>query len=246
MILVAGVSAVFVLNSLAYLAFFVALMRLASDRKPKSDRGTNMLTEAIEALTIIRADSGVRFMMLLMAVSGFFVRPVMEFLPAFSTQVFNGGPGTVSTLLSTLGFGAMTAGLWLARRGQLEGLTRLVVNAHLGCALAGVIFAFVGQFWLALIFFCGYGFFLPICNIGAQTLVQAAVTGPVRSRIMSIYMIISFGMPALGALLEGWLATYAGLGPTVGGFAGIAALWWLWARGRGKELTRELERAEEG
>lgn len=241
-ILASGVSAVFVVNSASYLIFLLTLLRVSSDRKPKPATSTNMLVEIMEALTAVRADAGVRFMMWLMAISGFLVRPVMEFLPAFATQVFHGGPGTVSTLLSTLGFGAMVAGLWLARRAELRGLTAIIVNAHLGTALAGVLFALIDQLWLAVAMFAAYGFFLPISNIGAQTLVQAVVGGHLRARVMSIYMIISFGMPALGALIEGQLATLFGLRTTLAVGCGLAALWWIWGRGRGKALAGELER----
>jgi MFS family permease len=142
-----------------------------------------------------------------------------------------------------MGAAAMVAALWMARRGELRGLTRIVVDCHLAWALTCIVFASVDLLWLAVVAFAAYGFFLPILNIGCQTLVQSVVSGHVRARVISVYLVISFGMPALGALLEGWIASFVGLRITVGAGAALAALWWLWARRRVAALEGELEKA---
>jgi MFS family permease len=241
-ILTSGVTAVFAFNAVSYVIFLILTVRVHSDRTARTNKTTNILGEIGEAITAVRNDPGLRFIMLLMGLSGILTRPVIEFLPAFSAQVFGGGAGTMSFLLATLGTGALVSSLLLARRGELRGLTRIVVGAHLGMSLGCVIFSFIDLFWLAVLAFAAYGFFLPVCSIGAQTLVQSSVSGHMRARVMSLLLVISFGSPALGALLEGWIASFVGLQVTVGVGAALAAVWWLWARHQVPALEGELER----
>ncbi len=56
-----------------------------------------------------------------------------------------------------------------------------------------------------------------IGGISSQTLIQSVVDPRVRARVMSLYIIISWGVPAIGALIMGWLANFSGLQITLAG-----------------------------
>ena len=243
-ILFAGLATVFVLNAASYVAILALMFLIASDRPSRQGAPTrNLVREVKEGVAAIWQEPAIRFFLLLMAVSGLLIRPVIELLPGFAAGVFQGGPGTLSLLLSTLGFGAMVAGLWLARRGELVGITRLVVASYLLHALALVAFAATDVIWLGVVLIALMGFSLLVCNIGAQTMVQSVVAAQLRARVMSLYMVIAFGTPALGALVEGWLATVIGLQLTVASGAAVAALLWIWARRLQPAIARRLERS---
>ena len=61
--------------------------------------------------------------------------------------------------------------------------------------------------------------------------------------ILPLFVVISWGLPAFGALAEGWLASLVGLQPVVAVGALLAIVMWLWARPTGRRLAAELERA---
>jgi len=79
-------------------------------------------------------------------------------------------------------------------------------------------------------------------GVASQTLIQNAVDSAMRARVMSLFVLISWGLPAFGALLMGWIAEFFGLQLTIGVGAALAALLWLWARRAGPRLAIDLER----
>jgi hypothetical protein len=72
---------------------------------------------------------------------------------------------------------------------------------------------------------------------------QNAVDSTMRARVMSLFVVLAWGVPAIGALAEGWLASFIGLQPVVAVGAVIAIAVWLWARPAGRRFAAALERA---
>ncbi len=83
-----------------------------------------------------------------------------------------------------------------------------------------------------------------IGNVGAQTLVQNAVDSAVRARVLGLFIVVAHGLPALGAVIMGWIASHAGLQATIGGGAVFMVLFWLWSRPRRDGMARRLERID--
>ncbi len=184
---------------------------------------------------------GIRFVMLLLTAVGLLIRPVMEFLPGFAAQVFERGPEGYAMLLSSIGGGALVASLWLARRGRTEGLTRLVVASLVVQSITVMLFAFSGNIYAGSACLAIMGFFMLAGGVGSQTLIQNAVDPAMRGRAISLFIMISWGFPAIGALVAGWIASDAGLQPTIAAGAALTVLIWLWARPVGRRLALDLE-----
>ena len=125
--------------------------------------------------------------------------------------------------------------------GLTAGLTALVTLSLLASALGLLAFALSGNIWLATFCLSIVGAFILVGNVGSQTLIQSVVEPRIRARVLSLFIVISWGFPALGALLEGWLASHFGLGPVIGWGAVIALGAWVWARPRLAGATRSLE-----
>ena len=62
---------------------------------------------------------------------------------------------------------------------------------------------------------------------------------------MSLYIIISWGVPAIGALIMGWLADFVGLQITLAGGGVLTLLVWLIMFRQGPKLSTQLEAANE-
>jgi hypothetical protein len=75
-------------------------------------------------------------------------------------------------------------------------------------------------------------------------LVQNVVAPELRARVLSIYLVTSFGLPSVGALIIGWIASLAGLQATTAAGAGLAVLIWFWARPVAGAQTADLERRD--
>jgi predicted MFS family arabinose efflux permease len=232
--------------ALAFFQFYIVLIFL---RINESGRNRKMSFELIgdmkHGLVYVFGHRGIRYLMLLLAVTGLLIRPFMELLPGFSDEIFGRGVEGMSILLSSIGFGAIFSGLWLAQRGETRGLTHLVTVSLMICALALLFFTMTGYIWLAAAFLCVLGYFMLLAGIGAQTLIQNVVEPGMRARVLSLFVLISWGLPALGAVAMGWLAEYIGLQEVVGGGAVITFGVWLWARRASPGMETELERIDQ-
>ncbi len=238
-----GLSVVIALYGLSLFIYAGALwcVRLIDEPGKLSTR-SGMLGEITESIGYILGEPGIRFLMILLGVTGLFIRPYMELLPGFSAEVFGRGVDGLAILLSATGFGAIFSGLWLARRGRTQGLTGVITFSLMMSALALAGFVATRHIWIAAACASGIGFFFLAGGIASQTLIQNAVQSRMRARAMSLFIGISFGVPALGALTAGWAASFFGLQPVIGAGAVITFLVWALYRGRGKRLAGGLEK----
>jgi predicted MFS family arabinose efflux permease len=136
----------------------------------------------------------------------------------------------------------MTMALWLAQRGTVRGLTLIVLS---GMAVAGTtiaLFSMTDIYWLGLVFAFIIGGGMTVTGTGTQTLMQHAVEGLMRGRVMSLYGIIFRGAPAVGALVLGMVSEVIGLQAAlaIGGASTVLVCGWLWRLRR--VAARALER----
>lgn len=231
------------LCTLTFLAFYLILLKL--DFGTPRDGGTKSPKALLEdiRLGVVYAfgHPGLRFVLILLAATSFLIRPVIELLPGISAQVFDAGSTGLSVLLAAIGVGAMTASLWLAQRGETEGLTRLLVSSTSVTGIALMLAMAFPQIWLAAAFLVIMGAAMLVGNVAAQTLVQNAVASEFRARVMSLFIVFAYGLPAVGAVIMGWVSSSAGFPAAIGGGALLMLLFWLWARPQQKATGALLE-----
>ncbi|MEE8333913.1 MAG: MFS transporter [Alphaproteobacteria bacterium] len=233
---------VITLATLAFIQFYFVMMFLKVAAEGGGGRiSWELFADMKDGFVYCWRHTGIRFLMLMLTAVGLLIRPVMEFAPGFAAQVFNRGPEGYAMLLSSIGGGALIASLWLARRGRTEGLTRLVVASLVVQSMAVMAFAFSSDIYVGSAFLAGMGFFMLIGGVGSQTLIQNAVDPALRARAISLFIMISWGFPAIGALVAGWIASAAGLQPTIAVGAALTVLIWLRARPAGRRVAASLE-----
>ena len=79
-----------------------------------------------------------------------------------------------------------------------------------GAAVA--LFALSTSLWTGAILLAVSGFTQACTGTGTQTLLQSAVADRLRGRVISLWLVIGRGGPALGALVMGTLAEFVGFG----------------------------------
>ena len=241
-IVTGGVTWAFACNVLGYLVFLLALFRMdvaPPERRPRSE--TTLFGEVAEGWRYTVAHPGIRPVLVLLVITAVVSRPVVDLLPGFAGDVFDRGAGGLAWLTAAMGLGAMLGALWLALRGVLAGLTTITISAVLVLALALGAFTAMDHFFLALPFLAISGFAMVVNGIGSQTLIQSSVAPAMRGRVMSLYTLIYRGMPALGAVVMGWLAEGLGLPATLGGGAVLCLIAWGWAARRRRGMAVALE-----
>lgn len=178
--------------------------------EPAPRRG--MMTDLAEGARYAFSHAAIGPMLMLAIVGAVLARPVFELLPGFADAVFGRGAGGLAILTSAVGVGAIVAGLWLAQRTGVKGLTAVTLGSFAVAGALSAAFAVTGWFWLGAALMAAAGGAMVVNGTGTQTLIQTAVAGHMRGRVLGIWGIIFRSGPAIGAVVMGWLAEHWGFG----------------------------------
>lgn len=206
---VTGAFVAHVIGSFISVGAFHALQLPPPDRSRRS-RG-NLFGDVGQTFVYAWNHQAIRPLLLILLCASFFVRPVQDMLPGFAEAVFKGDAQTLAWLTSAMGVGALLGAMHVAMRGGTRGLTNFGMFGYACTAIGGLGFAatqnlFVG---MAFVFVAGYG--LNVMSTCVQALMQLAVDDHIRGRVLSLYLLIYRGVPAIGALMIGIGAEVYGL-----------------------------------
>jgi predicted MFS family arabinose efflux permease len=245
-IVAGGVAAAFAANAACTAALVLALtrIRLAPEEGRRAPGRGGLLAEVAEGLGYAVRHPGIAPLLLLLLATGLCARPFVELLPGFADAIFDAGAEGLAAMTSTVGLGAIAGGLWLARRDARRGLTPVALAGPLVLALALAGFVSSGRLWLALPALAIAGFAMVAGGVGTQTLLQLAVEGRLRGRVLALYGLIFRGGPALGALAMGALSEVFGLRLPLAAGACLAALAGIAAWTRRSAIATALEPPE--
>jgi predicted MFS family arabinose efflux permease len=244
MIVTTGLEGAFAANALTFAVFLVALSRLSRVSVRAIEGQGSFFAQVKEGIRYVAGHAGVAAILILSLVSSICTRPVVELLPGFAAEVFKSGADGLALLTSTVGIGAIGGGLWLGGRTRSVGLTRVVLASSFTMAMATVLFTATDRLFVAIPLLAAAGFCMSSAGIAAQTLVQLAVPGSMRGRVLSLYGLIFRGGPAIGALIMGGAAERLGFRWPVALGALVAAGASVWFLSRHGRLAGQLEQHE--
>ena len=239
---VIGADLVFGIATLAFLQRYIVVCFLpAKGAGGEGKVSLELLRDMADGARYVWQSPGIRFLMLILGMTGLFIRPFMELASGYADLIFGLPEEALGTILSTIGGGAMLSCLWLARRGRTEGLTRLCTHSFAGLALVLLIFTFIDNLLVAILPLFLIGFLMLVTGTAAQSLIQNSASAEMRARAVSFFILLNWGMPAFGALVAGWVASRIGMQPTIAWGAVIALIFWVWSHFQGRRHVDQLE-----
>jgi MFS family permease len=207
-----GISYAFAINAVSFIAVIVAL---AMVRIPATEHVSKHRMSVLGDLLLgFRYTARHRVIGRLIVYSlalSLLVRPLNELLPAITELLFDHGASGLAILTSARGVGALAAGLLLAKRTQIQGLTRNLIYSMLLGALSVVLLIATGYFWVGAVALAVFGFAMSTAGVGTVTMIQVTVDNRLRGRVLSLNGLIMRGVPSFGALVMGWVADRTGL-----------------------------------
>ena len=235
-----GVAWTFAIGALLILVFTFALSLLEAmptARKPGEE--ISIRSEMVEGLIYSMRHVGVRSQLVLLIVVGLCAKPITELLPGVAADLFQKDATGLAWLLACHGVGASAAGIWLTFG---VGNRRPIVLACASIVAMGsaiILLVSLHSFVVACALLTFVGFSFVVMDISSETLVQSKIRSRYRGRTMSIYGMVSLGVPALGTLAMGVLAETLGLALPVliGGCLtlGVGVIAWIfWSRLNGE------------
>jgi MFS family permease len=198
-----GVATAFAVNSASYLllAAAVLIVRPREQKRPESSR-------LLESLRLLVSQPRLAAYLAIVAVVGFASDPVNALAPAFA-RAFGRDESVGGYLLGAFGAGAVLAALLVAGRVAGSRQRMAATLSLLGCGI--VLFAITPWFPLALILLVVAGFGYLASNTSATSRLQLEVTESQRGRIMALWGIAFLGVRPLASLVDGAIASAAGV-----------------------------------
>lgn len=244
MIVAWGVVPSIAANGLAFLfaALTMVMLRLDPAIRHGQHSSHSVLHDAIEGLRYVARHAGIGPILLFAATAGLTLRAIPELLPPYVADIYGRGADGLAVLTSVMGVAAMIGGFWVAIRGRVEGLTQVALCAVGMLICGGTLFVATSSFEVAIIAAIVMGASTPTHGISIQTLLQSASSPAMVGRVLSLWGMITRAAPAVGALLYGIAAEFAGLRAPVLVGAAICLLMWIYTWRRRHAIAAALER----
>lgn len=233
-----GEGPVFALNAASYLAVLGALALLRVPKEPGAPAGA-VLRSIGEGVRYAFGFPPTRDLLVLLGGISLVGVPYVVLMPVFAREVLRGDAATLGLLTSCAGLGALAGALWLASRGSLRGLGRVIVRATALFGAALILFGVSRALWLSCLLLVVSGFGLIVATASINTVLQTLVAEEMRGRVMSLYTMGFVGVTPLGSLAGGAVATRLGAPAAVvaGGLGCLALAAWF---GRRLKPLREI------
>lgn len=205
---VASIEFTFSASAFIFLLATINLARVTgTERVISTAHRGSFRQQLLAGLRYVGNDSSIRLVFALTLLSGALGRTAIELLPAISGQLLQGDAATLATLTAAAGGGSIVGGLIVSRQsGRLQRLLHLVIA---GLSLAAVTLLTV-TLWRSSLVAAAAIAVVSLCTTmigtGCQALSQLMVSEDYRGRVMSLWVVVSMGTPALGAVLIGGLA----------------------------------------
>jgi MFS family permease len=229
LIATSGEGLCFLVDGVSYLAVIIALVAMKGLKQPSMRLDVKVTAQFLEGWRYVFGFRPIRSLILLLAFICLVGVPFSVLMPVFATDVLGGGPGTLGTLMTAVGCGALGGALWLASRKSVIGLGRIILLST-GVFSAGlVMFSFSRSLPVSVAALAITGCGMMVTMASSNTVIQTIVDEEKRGRVMSFYTMSFLGTAPFGSLLAGSLSTRLGAPHTVllSGLMCFAATIWF-------------------
>ncbi len=245
-----GVTLLFLLNALSFLAVIAGLALIQSNQlHAQATRAQQKTWQSLrEGVQYVWKTPVVALVIVVVGLVLLFGSNFSVLLPLFATDVLHVGATGFGFLSAALGVGSLLAALWLA----WSNIKPTIYRVLLGTLVFGILelaFAASHIYPLSLVLIASVGAAEAIFGALSITLLQTITPDHLRGRVVSVYILFFTGSVPPGYVLTGWLSSLYGaslgllicallaLLVTVGG--------WIWRKSVEKDLDpKGFERTE--
>lgn len=205
-----GASLAFFANGLSFVAVIASLLAVKAIQAARAP-GATTNGGFREGLAYVRGQRRIQDLMVLTGLVTFFIFSVGQILPSFAERTLHGGADLYGTLMGASGAGALLSVILVVPWAQRLRRTGLMLTSVLGIAGALLIlFSVIQTPELALVLYFLAGMCPPLILTTNNGLLQVLAPNEMRARLLSLYLMVSFGIQPLSNLWVGWVAQAAG------------------------------------
>jgi predicted MFS family arabinose efflux permease len=206
-----GTATAFWLNGLSFIPVIVSLL-IVRAHQVRHSGSSNPLDDFRSALRFVGGQPRLQDLLLLVVLVTFFGLSILNIMPAFASTVLGGDAQTLGLLLAASGAGALVGVVFVLPFVQAARRTGMVITAAaiwmgfwimiasqaraLPLALAGIFLLSIGA---------------PAVIATALGLAQLMAPANMRARLVSLFVMVSFGMQPIASLYVGYTAQFLGV-----------------------------------
>jgi MFS family permease len=206
-----GAAMAFFLNGISFIAVIISLLIVRSHQVRLPGSG-DQLRAVLDGLRFIKSEQRIQELILFATLVTFFGISLLSFFPALAADVLQGNAQTLGILLASSGAGAFIGATVVAPLAQTV--------RHVGRVLA-IAVIWVGGWWIAvslsrvlpLTMLCIFlvSLAMPTVMTTVNGLLQVMAPPRMRGRLLSAFILVSFGIQPLAALIIGFFAARFGI-----------------------------------
>ncbi len=202
-----GIAGNYYLNALSYVAVIIPLILMRPDLKQHTIQRQSMWRSLREGLTYVKRRPTLQIILLLQLIIAFLVFPYATLLPVFARDIFHIGAPGLGLLNAASGMGALTGAVLLMLLSQgLEGGRPLLIALCVVGGLASIAFALSSILDVSLLILIVLGSCTVMSSTVTNGTLQMLTPKEMRGRVLSIWIMVAFGLGPCGNLLAGWIA----------------------------------------
>ena len=201
-----GLSGCFYINGISFLAVIIALLLMRLKNSPRIYKNNTALKDLKEGLKFMKNNRLIIILITMVGISSLFGMPYVILMPIVANDILKIGIKGLAMLMSATGFGALIAGLALARLGNFKYKGKLLVSSSLIFSISLVLFSLSRVYFFSLFVLTLIGGFSVMAMALVNTLLQTNVDDRFRGRVMSMYMFTFAGFMPFGNLIAGSLS----------------------------------------
>ncbi|WP_327392409.1 MFS transporter [Streptomyces sp. NBC_01186] len=193
----------FLLNGLSFAAPLIGLLMMRTSELYPSERVERGKGQLREGLGYVRGHPELVWPIVLVGFIGTFGFNFPIWLTAFTSEVFDAGPGTYALLNFLMAVGSVAGALLAARRGHSR--LRLMTGAAALFGVLEMVAALSPSYWLFAALMAPIGLMGLTLNVTANSSLQLASDPVMRGRVMSLFMMVFVGGTPIGGPIMGWI-----------------------------------------
>jgi MFS family permease len=210
-----GSATTFWLNGISFVPVIISLL-LVTAHQVRTQGGGHPLSDFVSALRFVRSQPRLQDLLILIVLVTFFGLSVLNIMPAFASEVLHGDAQVLGYLLAASGAGALVSVIFVlpfvqsARRTGMT-ITSAVIWMGFWLFVAGQMQTL--PLAMGVIFLMSMG--APAVLATSFGLTQLMAPPDMRARLVSLIVMVSFGLQPLASLYVGYTAQWFGVATAI-------------------------------
>jgi MFS family permease len=198
----------FMINAMSFIGIIISLWFIKATQNITDKKETSIFSDLIEGVKYSFGFPPIKYLLLLILSTGFFVLPFQSFLPVFAKDILNGDSGLYGILIGCYGAGALIGAIFLASRKSLKKFPVYILFAAFLFPLGLAVFSHSLNIALSMTLLVVCGWAMIAQYVSTNTLLQTISKPEMVGRVISFYGMSFMSVTPLGALLIGYLANF--------------------------------------